>query len=45
MPLLKGKGAAVRSANIAELVKSGYPDKQAVAIAFNQQRRGKKGKR
>lgn len=39
MPLKKGKSAKVRSSNIAELVKSGYPQKQAVAIAYAQSRR------
>lgn len=44
MPLKKGKGAKVRSQNIAELVRSGRPMKQAVAIAYAQQER-KGGKR
>jgi hypothetical protein len=42
MPLLEGKGPEVRSANIAELRKSGYPEKQAVAIAYDKERKGKK---
>lgn len=36
MPLLKGKSKAVVSANISELVKSGRPQKQAVAIAMHE---------
>jgi hypothetical protein len=44
MPLKKGKSRAVVSANIRELRKSGYPEKQAVAIALSQQRRSKKKK-
>jgi hypothetical protein len=35
MPLQTGKSKAVRAANIHELVKSGYPVKQAVAIALH----------
>ena len=34
MPLKKGKSKKVLSANIEELVKSGRPQAQAVAIAF-----------
>lgn len=34
MPLLKGKSRKVVSANIAELIRSGRPKKQAVAIAM-----------
>lgn len=34
MPLMKGRSNAVKSANIRELVKSGRPVKQAVAIAY-----------
>jgi hypothetical protein len=45
MPLLAGKSAAVRSENIAELRRSGYPEKQAVAIAYSKQREGKRKKR
>lgn len=45
MPLKKGKGKKVRSENIAELVRSGYPQKQAVAIAYSEQRRRKKRKK
>lgn len=43
MPLKKGKSKKVISANIRELIKSGRPSKQAVAIALNQA--GKKKKR
>ncbi len=39
MPLEKGCGKDVRSRNIAELVRSGRPRDQAVAIAFADQRR------
>jgi len=41
MPLKKGKSKKVLSQNIAELVNSGYPQKQAVAIAYSKQRQGK----
>ncbi len=36
MPLLKGKSKKVVSANISELVHSGRPQKQAVAIALSE---------
>lgn len=41
MPLQSGKSESTLSANIAELVKSGYPQKQAEAIAFSKQRESK----
>lgn len=47
MSLRRGQSKAVISHNIRELVKAGYPRKQAVAIAYRKAgtyRRGKKGK-
>lgn len=45
MPLKEGKGKKVLSQNIEELMKTGkYPQKQAVAIAYSKQRKGKNGK-
>lgn len=42
MPLKQGKSKKVISDNIRELRHSGYPQKQAVAIALNQSRKGRK---
>lgn len=43
MPLKKGKSKKVVSENISELVHSGRPQKQAIAIALNEAREyGKK---
>jgi hypothetical protein len=36
MPLKKGKSKAVVSENIGELVRSGRPQKQAIAIAMSE---------
>lgn len=35
MPLKSGKSNKVKSANIEELMKAGYPQKQAVAISYS----------
>jgi len=43
MPLKKGKKAV--SANIRELIHSGYPQKQAVAIALKTAGKSKKKKK
>lgn len=44
MPLLKGRDKATVSANIRELVHSGRPQKQAIAIAYSEARRSRKPK-
>lgn len=43
MPLIKGKSKSAISANISELVHTGRPQKQAVAIALAKARTGKMG--
>ena len=45
MPLMHGSSKGVISSNIAELRKSGYPEKQAVAIAYSNSRKSKKKKK
>ena len=45
MPLKKSASDKTRSANIAELVSSGKPRDQAVAIAYDVQRQAKKKRR
>ena len=42
MPLKKGSSKKVISSNIRELRRSGRPQRQAVAIALSQARKGKK---
>ena len=42
MPLKKGKSQKVISGNIREMRKAGYPQRQAVAAALAQARRGKR---
>lgn len=42
MPLQSGKSKEALRANIAELIKAGHKTNQAVAIAYDVQRRRKK---
>lgn len=45
MPLKKGSSKKTVSTNIKELMKSGRPQKQAVAIALSEARRSKRRKK
>ncbi len=45
MPLKSGKSKAAFSANVAELRRSGRPEKQAVAIAYSKAGEGRKTQR
>jgi len=45
MPLKKGSSKETISKNISELRHSGYPEKQAVAIAYSEAGKSKGGKK
>jgi len=45
MPLKKGKSSKVISSNIRELMHSGRPQKQSIAIAMSKAGKSKKRKR
>mgnify|MGYP003393911471 CR=1 FL=1 len=45
MPLKKGKSKKVISQNISELMHSGRPQKQSIAIAMNEAGMSKKNKK
>ena len=43
MPLKKGKSRKTVSSNISEMVRAGYPQRQAVAASLDTARRSGKG--
>ena len=45
MPLKKGSSPQIIGYNIRELINSGYPSKQAIAIAYSEAGEGKKKKK
>ena len=45
MPLKTGKSKAATKYNIKELISSGYPQKQAIAIAMDNKKKKKKKKK
>ena len=45
MPLKSGKSKSIISANIRELMHSGRPQKQAIAIAMDKAGKGRRKKR
>lgn len=45
MPLIKGNSKEVIGSNIGELRNSGYPEKQAIAIAYSKAGKAKKSKK
>lgn len=45
MPLMHGSSKGVISANISELRHSGYPEKQAIAIAMDKAGKSNKSKK
>lgn len=42
MPLVKGGSDKVRSENIGEMRRAGWPRKQAIAAAYSQQRKSRR---
>lgn len=45
MPLERGSSKETFSRNVSEMVRSGYPQKQALAAAYRQKRKSSRKKR
>jgi hypothetical protein len=45
MPLRRGKSRKTFSKNVSDMVRSGHPQKQAVAAAYLEQRKSRRAKR
>lgn len=45
MPLEKGSSEGTFKRNVREMIRAGHPRKQALAAAYRQKRKGRRGRR